>query len=80
MCFDFLYKFCLKHFSFSEELRGYIIIYVHRSCVKKKILHILNFMKIRPGWMDGHEEDNGSFFTNLRKAPDKKKIAFAADN
>jgi hypothetical protein len=37
-------------------------------------------MKIRPGWMDGHEEDNGSFFTNLRKAPDKKKIAFAADN
>ena len=22
MCFDFLYKFCLKHFSFWEELNG----------------------------------------------------------
>jgi hypothetical protein len=59
MCFDFLYKFCLKHFSFSEELSGMwskiYIGHVQYQLFLTDIMNFLNsvlkhsnFMKIRP--------------------------------
>jgi len=34
MCFDFLYKFCLKYFSFQEEFKQDIVTNGHRSSRK----------------------------------------------
>jgi hypothetical protein len=50
MCFDFLYSFCPKHFSFYEELSGdmikkCVLVFMQCTCYSRHILMKLEFSR-----------------------------------